>query len=127
MKPSYILAFALAVIFFGLAVFTLPPKRAFPHEALNGMKFHPMCCNGNAVNGDCHHIPTSAVRAMTDGYEVTLKPGDHPLVTKPHVFFVAYKDVRRTGDDGMVPDQYYACLYPTEDTLRCLYVPPEGF
>ena len=52
----------------------------------------------------------------------TLKPGDHPTVTKIHNYEFKYDEVR-WSTDGL----YYACLYPTEYTLRCLYLPPPSF
>lgn len=58
------------------------PVRA--HEAPTGFKFSPWCCNGNSVHGDCAQIPASAVEEVSGGYQITLKPGDHHMVTKVH-------------------------------------------
>lgn len=79
------------------------------------------CCNGDSETGDCQAIPESAVRATNDGWEITLKPGDHRLITKPHRFTKTYGHTRKSEDD-----QFHACLFPTEDTLRCFYAPPMG-
>lgn len=92
--------------------------RAHEHE---GFKFDGWCCQGNNVNGDCQPIPLSSVTEIVGGYQITLGPGDHPMVTRVHVFQMEQSKVRWT-DNG----QAYACLYPSENELRCLYLPPPG-
>lgn len=94
---------------------------AYAHEAPSGMKYDAYCCNGNRVNGDCEMIPASSVRVTPDGYEVTLRPGDHRMVTVKHVFHKSYSETRVSTDN-----EYHACLFPDEHTLRCLYAPPMG-
>jgi hypothetical protein len=83
-----------------------------------GQVYDPWCCN----HRDCAPIPASAVTAGPDGYRVTLRPGDHPLVRSPVSHLVPYGTERR-ADDG----RYHACLYPSQDTMRCFYAPPQGF
>lgn len=99
---------------------------AIAHEAhsASGMtwKYDGFCCNGDSTTGDCQAIPTKSVKVVKGGYEVSLSAGDHRLVTRPHTFFVKQDDVRVSKDDD-----YHACLYPTEDTLRCFYAPPPSF
>lgn len=93
---------------------------AFAHTTPTGMKFDGWCCNGK----DCQEIPRSAVEIDTSRniVRVTLKPGDHPTVTKRHDYTFELAKVR-WSTDGL----YYACLYPNEWTLRCLYLPPPSF
>ncbi len=59
---------------------------ALAHESHKGFKYESYCCNGDAETGDCQMIPTRSVRVTQDGYEVSLAPGDHRLVTRRHVF-----------------------------------------
>jgi len=91
------------------------------HTAISGMVFDRWCCSGNAVNGDCQPIPLSSIKEIEGGYQVTLSPGDHPMVTRVHVYQMEESKVRWTTDG-----EAYACLYPNEDSLRCLYLPPPG-
>ena len=92
------------------------------HDADMGWSYDPYCCNGDSHTGDCSEIPATSVRPVEGGYVVTLNPGDHRKVTKPHTFMVLQANVKYSPD-GM----YHACLYPTEDDMRCFYVPPMGF
>jgi hypothetical protein len=78
------------------------------------------CCFGDAQDGDCEKIPSGSVRETRNGYVVTLKPGDHHRVSRPHRYIVPYGSVIRSGDGD-----YHACLHPTEDNLNCFFA-PEG-
>lgn len=91
---------------------------AYGHTAPSGMEYSAYCCSGT----DCAPIPTKAVKAVSGGYQVSVGPGDHPMLTRPHVFLVPYDKVKESTDGGM-----HACFFPNEDTLRCLYVPPQSF
>lgn len=118
--PLHSLPLALAA---GLGIGLLYVGWAWPalaHTTATGMTFSQWCCNGK----DCQEIPKSAVEidTQTGIVKVTLKPGDHPTVTKIHNYEFKYSEVR-WSTDGL----YYACLYPTEFTLRCLYLPPPSF
>lgn len=96
----------------------LLPSVALAHTSPTGQVFDRWCCNGK----DCQAIPTESVTINAAGeYEIRLRPGDHPMVTKVHVFTKAISETRPSSD-GL----FYACLWPTEDTLRCLYAPPLG-
>ncbi len=110
-------AMALAVALVWLPFMT---KAAYPHTTATGQTFSQYCCNGR----DCQEIPKSSVviDPTTNLVHVTLNVGDHPEVTRPHKFTFAYSKVN-WSIDGL----YYACLYPDEDTLRCLYLPPPSF
>lgn len=115
------LEWGLFIALLVLAVACLFVLPALSHEH-DGFKFDPICCNGNNVNGDCQPIPGSAVTHLGNGQLlVTLKPGDHPMVTRIHVYRFEQSKVRWT-DNG----RNYACLYPDEDKLRCLYLAPFG-
>lgn len=109
----------LFVLVIGLAVLSTPSPA---HNAPTGWAFDTWCCNGNGVTGDCQRIPASSVNPAVGGYRITLRPGDHGMVTRPHVFDWPQSKVR-LAPDGF----YYACLYPTENTLRCFYAPTMGF
>lgn len=105
----FIFAIAVSAIVWGSS-----PVRA--HEW-----YDPNCCNGNGMSGDCQAIPARAVKVVNGGYEITLLPGDHRLVTKPHTWFRKVEESRISKDDD-----FHACLYPDENTLRCFYALPLG-
>lgn len=92
--------------------------------------YHTWCCNGDAHTGDCQEIPTTAVTPIEGGWQVILEPGDHRLVTKTQTYFVPYRGNERAEYTSRERDsqdnQFHACLYPSEEILRCLYVPPMG-
>lgn len=95
---------------------------AFAHDAPSGMKYDAFCCNGDNHTGDCQPITARSVKVTSAGYVVTLGPGDHRLVTVSHRYVVPFADARASTDG-----EYHACLYPTEDTLRCFYAPPMSY
>ncbi|HEX2146441.1 MAG TPA: hypothetical protein VHG11_02160 [Pseudorhizobium sp.] len=97
-----------------------PPAPA--HDARTGWAYDTFCCNGNSHNGDCQMISTKNVRIINGGYQISLGPGDHRLVTRPHHFSLPQSQARRSQDE-----EYHICLYPTEDTLRCFYAPDMAF
>tara|TARA_R110002012_G_scaffold315261_2_gene528928 strand:- start:13062 stop:13409 length:348 start_codon:yes stop_codon:yes gene_type:complete len=109
-----IIAFALL----GLAVV----GAAYAHDAPMGWRYDIFCCNGDNHTGDCQPIPASTVQVTSTGYKITLKPGDHRLVTVPHTFTIDFAKAKKSQDG-----EFHACLYPTEDTLRCFYAPPMSF
>lgn len=76
------------------------------------------CCRGDAQQGDCAKIPKQSVRESRSGYVVTLRPGDHRAVTRPHLFVVPYGKAITSGDGN-----YHACLYPDEFYLNCFFAP----
>lgn len=108
----------IAVTFALLAIWAWPARG---HEAGMGWQYDPYCCNGNSHNGDCQEIPASTVRPIEGGYIITLVPGDHRMVTKPHTFTVKASEAKYSPD-GL----FHICLYPTENEVRCFYVPPMG-
>lgn len=106
----------------GISLLACAAAKAFAHQAPTGWSFDGWCCNGDGHSGDCQQIPQSSVRPVKGGYQITLRPGDHGMVTRNHVFTKTQSEVRNAPDG-----QYYACLYPTEDTPRCFYAPAMGF
>lgn len=91
---------------------------AFGHQAPTGWSYDGYCCSGT----DCDQIPTEAVKIIEGGYQITLKPGDHPMVTRVHVFQVEQIKTRQSKDEF-----YHVCLWPNEDTIRCVYAPVLGY
>ena len=87
-----------------------------------GWKYDAVCCHGSHIDGDCQAISDETVTPIPGGYRITLRPGDHRLVTKPHVYEIKQEKVRESPDGA-----YHACLYPTEDRLQCFYAPPMSF
>lgn len=107
--------FALLLVVIWAAV------KASAHDAPSGMVYDGWCCNGNRHTGDCAPIPASAVTYRGDGWVIHLGQGDHLKVTQPHEYFVPQGTERRSTDG-----EYHACLYPSENDIRCLFVPSQG-
>lgn len=105
-----------------LAALLLMAGEAWGHQASVDWTYDGVCCNGNTETGDCQPIPASAVRMVDGGYEITLKPGDHHMVTTPHKWFHPQNRVRWSKDEN-----YHVCLYPDESKLQCFYAVPMGF
>lgn len=101
---------------FMAAIFTA--TTAMGHQSPSGWSYSTFCCNGT----DCDQIPTESVKAISGGYQVTLNVGDHHSVTRSHVFKIEQSKVKQSQDEF-----YHACMWPNEDTLRCLYVPHMGY
>jgi len=92
---------------------------AWGHTSHGGFDYDPWCCNG----GDCAELPDDAVVAGPDGWIVTLKKGEHPMVHSPQVrHVIPYKTARPSGDG-----KFHLCLWPNENNARCFYNPPSGF
>lgn len=104
-----------------IAVLIVFTDDADAHKAPSGMEYDGWCCNGDGRSGDCQPIPSATVKPIDGGYQITLHPGDHTLVTKPHIFTKKQSETRWSTDG-----QYHACLYPNESILRCFYAPPPG-
>ena len=124
MKPSryYRLTQAMQILSGAIMASSVLFSAARAHETASGMIFDARCCRGNSVTGDCQPIPASSVKPIAGGLQITLAPGDHPLVTRVHVFQIEQGKVLPSTDG-----RYYACLWPSEDHLQCLYAPPTGF
>ena len=96
-------------------------SRANAHNASGTWTYPPACCKGTVVGGDCHRIPDWSVKEGRNGYIVRLYPGDHPYVTKRHIFLVPYGNEIPSGDGD-----FHACLPPSEEYLNCFFAPPSG-
>ncbi|WP_165218266.1 hypothetical protein [Affinirhizobium pseudoryzae] len=105
-----------------IAYASASPSSLSAHEAHSGWKYEAYCCNGNEHTGDCQMISTKNVRITPNGYEISLRAGEHRLVTKSHAFRVPQSEARRSQDE-----EYHLCLYPNEDTLRCFYAPDMSY
>lgn len=124
MRPEKLMFWAALA---GVAAFTaLYWEPADAHEALSAAgvtwKYDGFCCNGDSRTGDCQMIPARSVKIVKGGFEITLKPGDHRLITRRHDFSLPQAQARRSKDED-----YHLCLYPTEDTLRCFYAPDMSY
>ena len=73
------------------------------------------------MTGDCQMIPTTTVKVVAGGYEITIAPGQHRLATRGHTFFVEQSRARMSKDSD-----YHLCLWPTEDEVQCFFAPPFG-
>ena len=100
----------------------LLPSIATGHQSDTGQRYDAFCCNGNNHTGDCQMIPASSVQVIKGGYRVSIGPGSHRLATKPHTFDFPQDKARRSQDG-----EYHLCLFPDENTPRCLYVPDMSF
>ncbi|MBT1154335.1 hypothetical protein J1C56_01885 [Aminobacter anthyllidis] len=96
--------------------------KAYAHEAASGWDYPLSCCFGTASGGDCQAISSKTVTPIAGGYRITLVPGDHNQVTKPHVFEVPADKVRISEDTS-----YHICLWPTEDKVQCFFAPPMSY
>jgi len=101
-----------------LLTILLTATTALAHKAPSGWEYDWYCCSGS----DCQEISEKHVKAVKGGYKVTMDVGDHVMVTKHHEYFIEQSKVRLSKDD-----KFHLCLWPDEDTLRCLYAPPMGF
>jgi hypothetical protein len=121
----------LSILFLALVVLlvVVSARMLFAQDHDHGL-YHKACCSPADVTtgeGDCDPIPASAVRTVPGGFEVTLRPGDHPNVTREHTWFVTYEDLMVAGSKMTKVqlsknEEWHVCLYPNEDTLRCLYI-----
>lgn len=99
---------------------TVPPFQAAAHTAASGWQYDTVCCSGM----DCHEIPDSAVSATSDGYQVTIQPGQHPFITDktgPRTYVVPYSKARQSKDE-----HFHLCIRPSDQNFLCLYAPPQG-
>jgi hypothetical protein len=108
-----------------IASLVLAGLPASAHMAPEGWTYDFFCCSGH----DCGQIPDDSVEIMTDGYRVTLDPGDHPMVTEHRVYMVPFettvagqKVVRKSKDS-----HWHICFFPTQETVRCFFTAPMGY
>lgn len=91
---------------------------AFPvsaHTAMSGWSYPVECCS----SVDCAEISPSAVRETPTGYEVTIRPGTHPMwrADRPAPLTVKfpYRDAKPSPDG-----RWHVCIDPTGNPL-CLF------
>jgi hypothetical protein len=92
------------------------------HQAGTTWAYPLACCKSTGIGGDCQRVPGARVKERQNGYVIRLFPGDHPKVTREHIFLIPYGDEIPSGDDD-----FHVCLHPTEDYLNCFFAPPSGF
>lgn len=92
---------------------------ALAHQSPEGWEYDSWCCS----NKDCAPIPASAVETLPDRIVVTLRPGDHPLVTAELRNEFPYDDERRLKRSGDM--EFHACVLGGV-FIRCLFMPPMG-
>ncbi len=95
------------------------------HKSPLAWEYPTRCCWGPASGrtGDCAMIDASTVKEGPDGYHVTLKPGDHPLVTKETISFVVPYSEAEDAPDGA----FHVCLIPSTLKPRCFFAGAKGF
>lgn len=93
-------------------------------QAVGHSWYDSACCSDR----DCAPIPAEAVRITSQGYEVTLMPGDHPMVQKRLFQVIPF------GSEDVLPSQdmhYHACVIPGSPSsgipyIACFYVVGAG-
>lgn len=93
---------------------------AYAHQAPTGWSYDPACCSGR----DCAQIATSRVKPTSDGWLVTVGPGDHPIIVDQQTYRIPYTDskIRKSGDEF-----FHLCIAPYDPTyVYCFYVPEFG-
>ncbi len=106
---------------FAFAAAVLASLTADAHTMVTGWAYPPACCRGSELGGDCERIPDASVSKGQRGFSITLRPGDHHLVTREHRFKIPYGDEIPSGDSD-----YHICLHPTEHHMNCFFAPPDG-
>lgn len=94
----------------------------YAHQAPSGFQYAPYCCNGDGESGDCQPIPSEDVKIDGADYKIALKPGDHRMATRLHLFSVPQSKAMMSVDGF-----YHLCLFPNEDVVRCFYAPQMNF
>ena len=123
---AFAINMALALAGVAMLIFAGWPWEVKAHDALPtsamplGWKYDLACCAGY----DCAQLPEGSVKEGPVGYEITLQPGQHPMV-KDKAFFsvVPYQSKQvRSSPDGL----FHGCILVSQ-RMPCLYVPPRGF
>lgn len=103
----------------GVLALALIDARA--HDAPTGWSYSVACCSGY----DCAELPAGTVKEGSNGYQITLMPGQHPMVTGD-IFraTVPYGSSKiKDAPDGL----YHACILKSSQSIICLYVGSRGF
>ena len=107
------------LIFAGLVGLSLFLLTGIATPALGHGHYDPTCCSDR----DCAPVSAGTFEATPEGYRVTLRPGDHPLVTQTMTKVFPYDSPKiRDSFDGA----YHACISPAQPVFFCIYVPSAG-
>jgi hypothetical protein len=93
--------------------------------AATPLRAHSWYDSGCCDSRDCAPLPDGAVVATVDGYDITLRAGDHPLVSQDLFIHIPYGDMRiLPSQDG----RFHGCVFgtPAYRQFRCFYVPGAG-
>lgn len=98
-----------------MALIVTDPGRAAAHGW-----YDRDCCSGT----DCSPVKPSVVKAMADGWHITITPADHPLVKATIGAVIPFSDprIRRSQDED-----FHVCISFYRQSVLCTYVPPFGF
>lgn len=90
------------------------------HQALSGWTYPKECCSDAQ---DCQTIPAGDVSQDSDGYIVTLRPGEHRHAPRGGRFYMLDSQVKPSGDRD-----YHVCIhvYTNGPGAICLYIPHQG-
>lgn len=118
MTIAVILMAVCGLIFLAVAL-------AQAHEAVSGMPYPARCCWSPQAApegrpGDCDEIDAKSVKAVQGGYQVTLVPGDHPMVKAPMSLIVPYDEVEHAVDG-----KFHIC-FRADMTKRCFFAGSSG-
>lgn len=74
------------------------------------------CCSGR----DCAKVEPGTVTAIPGGYRITLRAGQHPMVTRDFDETVGWESrkLRQSKDD-----RWHVCIGPNSQVLYCVYRP----
>lgn len=103
-----------------LALAALP---AAAHQAPSGWFYPFECCAGF----DCAAVPSEAVSITAQGYRVTLRPGEHPMIRDRE-----WTDTIPYGEAKPSPDgEFHICIRPATHAKAplsriCFWAPPPG-
>lgn len=76
------------------------------------------CCSGK----DCAFVRAQNVKEGPNGYEVIVRPGEHPMVTKETLsFIVPYRQAESSPDN-----EYHICINGT-GKLLCFFAGARSF
>lgn len=119
MRVRYVLG-ALILMFGAAVMMAIALTPVFAHQAPLGWSYAAKCCSGK----DCAQAVKGAVIEGPSGYEITILPGQHPMVKDKVFRAVLPYDSKKIIDspDGL----YHVCISPSGGLL-CLYAGSRGF
>lgn len=113
-----LLPFAIGLLI-GISPTLFKCSAARAHTADYGWEYPWACCSGN----DCAQLPEGSVKTTPEGFDITLMPGQHPMVKdKPFRILVPYSDAKPAPNG----DPYdHLCLSPQLKFL-CMFAGNRG-